>query len=527
MHSSRFLVALVLSTLAAAALAQPGNLGQRDRAGGPPGGPGGPGGPNREDVALVEEHDRDGDGWLNADERAAARAALEGRRDSSPPQRRFGRENRASEPPTPGPEIEPSEVEVFGEAGLYDSDTFRTIFLTFESEDWEAELEAFHGTDVEVPADMVVDGARYEGVGVRFRGASSYMRVPAGYKRSFNVSLDLTDEDQRLYGYKTLNLLNCNGDDSMMSTVLYAQMAGQHIAVPRANFVRVVVNGEYWGVYVSVQQFDKVFTAEHFGSSKGTRWKVPGSPRGDGGLAYLGEDLGPYRERYDMKSDDGEKAWERLVELCRVLNETPLDRLEEALDPILDIDGALWFLAYDVALINSDGYWTRASDYSLFEDSEGRFHLIPHDMNEAFREARRGGPGGRPGAGRIGRPGPGVQAQTGADGYALDPLVGVDEDRLALRSRLLAVPELRERYLGYIDRIAREDLDWQRLGPRIAEYRTLIADAVRQDTRKLGSYEAFLAATSSSAIPGQTEGSLERFARARRDFLLGQGSGED
>ena len=27
---------------------------------------------------------------------------------------------------------------------------------------------------------------------------------------------------------------------------------------------------------------------------------------------------------------------------------------------MLDIDGVLWFLAIDNALINNDGYWTRA-----------------------------------------------------------------------------------------------------------------------------------------------------------------------
>ena len=47
----------------------------------------------------------------------------------------------------------------------------------------------------------------------------------------------------------------------------------------------------------------------------------------------------------------------------------------------------LWFLALDNALINNDGYWTRASDYSLYRDPKGKFHVIPHDMNEAFGPA--------------------------------------------------------------------------------------------------------------------------------------------
>ena len=37
-----------------------------------------------------------------------------------------------------------------------------------------------------------------------------------------------------------------------------------------------------------------------------------------------------------------------------------------------------------VALANSDGYWTRASDYNLYQDVNGRFHIVPHDVNEAL-----------------------------------------------------------------------------------------------------------------------------------------------
>ena len=120
---------------------------------------------------------------------------------------------------------------------------------------------------------------------------SSFRHVSAGHKRSLNLSFDFVDRKQRLYGYKTLNLLNCMGDPSMMSTVLYSHLASPHMPVPKANFVKVVINGRSWGVVANVQQFNKEFVAEHYGSSKGARWKVSGNPQADGGLRYLGEDV--------------------------------------------------------------------------------------------------------------------------------------------------------------------------------------------------------------------------------------------
>ena len=310
------------------------------------------------------------------------------------------------------------------------------------------------------------------------------------------------------------------------------------------------VNGESWGLYVNVQQFDKIFLKEHFKASKGTRWKVRGNPGADGGLRYLGDNLAEYKSRFQMKSNDGVEEWKALIELCRRLNETPLDKLEAALEPILDIDETLRFLALDVALVNSDGYWTRASDYSIFREADGKFHIIPHDMNEAFHGASpsRGGPGGPPGRGAGGPPnrgagGPPGGGRAGQQGppnrgggrsfgppggggrpnhgsVDLDPLVSADNPRMPLRSRLLAVPKFRAKYMEYVRKIAQEQLDWKNLGPVVASHRSLITDAVKTDTRKLASYEAFDNATAATTKGSPPEHSLQEFAKKRRDFLL-------
>ena len=166
--------------------------------------------------------------------------------------------------------------------------------------------------------------------------------------------------------------------------MLYLQAARDYLPAAKANCVRVVINGENWGVYVNVQQVDKPFLAEWFKTKNGTRWKVPGSPNGRGGLEYLGADVDAYKQIYEIKGNDDPKAWAALVELTRVLNQTPPESLEQALAPILDVDNVLRFLALESALVNNDGYWVRASDYNIYLDPKGRFHLIPHDTNETF-----------------------------------------------------------------------------------------------------------------------------------------------
>jgi hypothetical protein len=490
----------------------------------PPFGPGGFGG----ERPLVAKFDKNGDKRLDTVERKAARESLAaeparggfGRRGGGP----GGRGGMA--PGSPGVKMAPADVKSYpASTPLYDLGALRTIFLQFENADWEQELAAFNNTDVEVPAIATVDGKTYQSVGVHFRGASSFMMVPEGSKRSLNLTFDFVDEKQALYNYRTLNLLNGNGDPTFVRAVVYSEIARQYIPTPRANYMRVVINGESWGVYVNAQQFNTDFTRDYYKSTKGARWKVPGRPGGRAGMEYLGDDVSLYKQAYEIKSKDTAKSWSDLVHLFKVLNETPADKLEAALAPILDIDGALKFLALDVALVNSDGYWTRASDYSIYLDPKGVFHIFPHDANETLpgRGGRGVGPGGPPPPpppppGMAGRPGgPPMQPPPGGvriggpggGGPTLDPLVGLNDATKPLRSKLLAVPALRARYMTYVRDIANKWLDWNRLGPIVARYQALIDADVKRDTRKLDTYEGFLAGTES----------LKQFADQRREFI--------
>jgi len=507
------------------------------------------GGPNAPDQLILKDFDADKNGWLGTAERKAALQEL----SRAPAGRRRGRRGGRGEPGKPGPKVAVSEAKAYAEAGLYDQAVIRTLFLEFESPDWEKELAAFKPTDIEVPAKLTVDGKEYPNVGVSFRGASSFFMISEGSKRSLNLSIDLVNKDQRLYGYKSMNLLNCNGDSSMMSSILYSYFSSQHIAAPKVNYVKVVINGESWGLYVSSQQFNKTFLKENFETTKGARWKVHGSPREmNSGLRYL-TDIDEYRERFEIKSKDKDSSWKDLMNLCRVLNETPADQLEEKLTPILDMDGVLWFLAVDVALVNSDGYWTRGSDYSIYQDPKGKFYILPHDMNEAFTAGQHGGgpPGGRrgrarggerpdgpregrgfgpppgeeggppaggPGRGFFGGPPGGRRGGPGGGGVTLDPLVGLNDDSKPLRSVLLNNPKWQRQYLQNLKTIA-EIMQWKQLGPKVEQYRDLIADEVQLDTRKLFSTADFRKAVDSSK-PEKDSPSLRAFLEQRSKFLL-------
>ena len=443
----------------------------------------------QQEMKVLERFDEDRNGRLDRAERSAARLVLGG--GGMRGGMRGGWRMRSAHV-APGPQFSTRQARTYPKStNVYALDALRTVFLEFDGDDWEDELAAFYNTDVEVPATATIDGEVFRDVGVHFRGMSSYRMVPAGYKHSLNLSLDWVHDGQDFGSYQTFNLLNSNNDPTFVRTILYSEIAKHYVPTPRANYLRVVINGESWGVFVNAQQFNGDFVREWFSTRRGARWKAPGSPRGRAGLEYLGDDVAAYRRVFEIKTDDEPKPWADLVAMTKVLNTTPPEKLEAALSPLLDIDGALKFLALEIVMVNSDGYWTRASDYNLYQDVKGRFYIIPHDVNEALGAADGRGFGARAGA-------------------ELDPLVGLTDPSKPLRSKLLAVPALRERYLGYVRDIAEKWMHWPTLEPTVAQLQALVAADIKMDTRKLDSFEAFQTGVTA----------LRSFVERRRAYLL-------
>ena len=81
---------------------------------------------------------------------------------------------------------------------------------------------------------------------------------------------------------------------------------------------------------------------------------------------------------------------------------------------------------------------------------------------------------------------------------------------------------MEENYLQHIDAIARNNFDWKKLGPVVAQYRKLIEEDVKADTRKLDSFETFQRATADTAPEGPRgrEMSLRQFMDQRREYLI-------
>ena len=167
--------------------------------------------------------------------------------------------------------------------GLYDQSLVKSIYLTFSQANYWTLMQNNYASQTDIPATMVVDGVTYDSVGVRFKGQTSYMQTQNSQKKSFNITTDYVDPNQKLEGYQTLNLNNCFQDESFLREVFFQNKIKKYIPAAKSAFVKLYINGANWGVYPNVQQLNKDFLEEWYLSNDGTHWRAdrpPGSPGG-------------------------------------------------------------------------------------------------------------------------------------------------------------------------------------------------------------------------------------------------------
>ena len=101
-------------------------------------------------------------------------------------------------------------------------------------------------------------------------------------------------------------------------------------------------------------------------------------PGRGGALNYAGDDSATYQETYQLKTRNVQNPWEGLITLTKMLDDsTPDAELAENLPAILNIDQVLWQLAVSNVFMDDDGYIHKGGDYTIYQDVNGRFHLVP------------------------------------------------------------------------------------------------------------------------------------------------------
>jgi spore coat protein H len=319
-----------------------------------------------------------------------------------------------------------------------------------------------------VPADVEIDGVVYPDVGLRLMGNKTRQ------KRNMRIRFDEFVPGQRFHGVKRINLRNNAGDPSQIRealALLLSQRAG--VPCPMSSFVWVSINGEPSGLYTQVEQVDRKFLERNFGEDYGDLYLV--EPGGD--LTYHGETTTDYMEsldrnpaemlwfekRYELKTNEQTPHPEDLINMMRVLEETPEADREDSFPEVLSLDAFLRVLALHAWFSNLDWYPGKINNTYLYHDATGRFWCFPAGMNRAFGNYHGD-----------------------SCGFSTDQMLALDPDAPTcgvrpLVDKVLAVPLFRQRYHEHMQDLIDGVLHPEAVQAEMEVMRDLIDDHAHRD----------------------------------------------
>ena len=116
-----------------------------------------------------------------------------------------------------------------------------------------------------------------------------------------------------------------------MRAVLYSEIARAYFPAPKVNYVRVVINGESWGVYVNAQQFNKDFLRDYFKTDRARAGRCRAARAAAAAWSTWATIPPPTSGSTRSRRRTTRRPGPTLIRLFKVLNETPPDKLEAAL----------------------------------------------------------------------------------------------------------------------------------------------------------------------------------------------------
>ena len=350
-----------------------------------------------------------------------------------------------------------------------------------------------------IAADLIVNGVRFDSVGIRTKGNSS-LSMGGGMRGSGNASrysLQFSAgkyiKGQNFFGLDTFCVNNMMGDATYMKDYLaYDIMSFIGVDTPLKNYARVMVNGEDYGFGIMLERYDRSFLDRVYRTVEGQLYnvKIGMGRRGDFEEMWQdapnafpdrqqvgrdfrdaqGERGADQAEQQDgiqarnvigvgigggingngggslIYTDDDINSYSAIFDNAVFSNSTKRDKqrvitaLENLnagtdLETYIDVDAALRYFAAHTVVVNLDSYISNMQQNYCLYERGGKLTILPWDYNLAFGGYMDG-------------------SATSVVNFPIDtPVSGVSMADRPLLNMLLSVDEYSERYHDYLRQI--------------------------------------------------------------------------
>ncbi|RJP65227.1 MAG: T9SS C-terminal target domain-containing protein [Ignavibacteriales bacterium] len=304
-----------------------------------------------------------------------------------------------------------------------------------------------------------------DSVGIRLRGNTSRDARKKSFKLEFNGFIKGRD----FYDVENLNLNGEHNDPSIIRSKLIWDLYGKiGMNASRAAHAAVYINGNYYGLYISVEHIDEEFLQKRFTDDEGNLWKClyPAD------LVYKGSNPDLYKSKsggrrtYDLTTNEDTDDYFMLARLIDIINNTSSTEFQDSLEKIFSLEEFLKYVSVDVLTGCWDDYWYLKNNYYLYhEPSKDLIHWIPYDTDNSF----------------------------GVDWFSIDwanvnpytySKIGGGDEKRPLIERILTFADYRNLYTHFLDFIVKKVYNTEILEKRIDSLKSILSPYAEQDTYK-------------------------------------------
>jgi len=310
-------------------------------------------------------------------------------------------------------------------------------------------------------------------VAIRLRGNTS-RNAPAG-KLSYRLDFNHWQPGQTLQGIRNIALNGSRNDPSMAREITAAYLmdkAGVH--VPRCNPAAVYINGQYQGLRILAEYADELFVKTRFGSNPvGPLFKCtwPADLAWEGSQEQTYKDIvnpSPLNERaYELKTLLAQDDYSGLVDLIQFINQTSAQQFKSGIESRFNVQGYLKSLAMEILIGHWDNYYYNKNNFYLYYVPQfNRWEYFPYDMDNTF----------------------GIHWNVCPDVDDRDIHDwGSNNAEAPLTNKLLAIPEFRADFEGYVEQFLGSVFNSTHLFPRLDSLRNRLQPFIAQDPNYNGS----------------------------------------
>ena len=284
---------------------------------------------------------------------------------------------------------------------IFDQNELRTFELKLTEKDLE-KIDGDPTAEQYVEGMLIFEGDTISPVGIRYKGSvgawvgcvdGPNLFEPSGKKictkLSTKVKINWKGRDERFYGLKKLQFHAQNLDKSHLRERLgYWLFKTMGVETSRSVHARLVINGEFSGLYALTEQIDGAFTDYHFDDKDGNLYKEVWP------LYMNGEPMNPQTLISALKTNEDDNPSTDIISgFADKLSNAEKSDIPNIISEYMDINKIISLAVVDRTIRHDDGFLHWYCDeggcsshnfYWYEEPNKKKVNLIPWDLDNAF-----------------------------------------------------------------------------------------------------------------------------------------------